>query len=43
MSYTFGKAQNIQQKRTVRSITNDDLVGNGSGGNAIGSQASGGM
>ena len=43
VSYTFGKAQNIQRKRTVRSITNDDLVGNGSGGNSIGSQASGGM
>ena len=43
VSYTFGKARNIQQKRTVRSITNDDLVGNGSGGSSIGSQATGGM
>lgn len=42
VSYTFGKAQNIQRKHTVRSITNDDLVGNG-GGSSIGSQATGGM
>ena len=42
VSYTFGKAQNIQRKHTVRSITNDDLVGN-SGGSSISSQATGGM
>lgn len=43
ISYTFGKAQNIQRKHTVRSITNDDLVGGGSGGSSIGSQVSSGM
>lgn len=43
VSYTFGKGQqNIQRKRTVRSITNDDLVG-GSSGSSISSQATGGM
>lgn len=41
ISYTFGKAQNIQQKRTVRSITNDDLVGGSSSGGGVGSQVSG--
>lgn len=43
ISYTFGKNRNIQQKRTARSITNDDLVGGGSGGSSISSQVSGGM
>jgi len=43
ISYTFGKAQNIQRKHTVRSITNDDLVGGSSGGSGISSQVSGGM
>ena len=42
VSYTFGKNQNIQRRKTVRSITNDDLVGNG-GGSSISSQATGGM
>ena len=42
VSYTFGKGQSIQRKKTVRSIQNDDLVGSGSGG-SISSQASGGM
>ena len=43
ISYTFGKAQNIQRRKTVRSITNDDLVGGSSGGGGISSQVSGGM
>ena len=42
VSYTFGKGQNIQRKQTVRSIKNDDLVGN-EGGGGIASQVSGGM
>lgn len=42
ISYTFGKGQGIQRKQTVRSIQNDDLVGNGGGG-GISSQVSGGM
>ena len=43
ISYTFGKGQQSQVKHTVRSITNDDLVGGSSGGSSIGSQVSGGM
>ena len=42
ISYTFGKGQRSQVKHTARSITNDDLVGNG-GGSSIGSQVSSGM
>ena len=42
VSYTFGKGKNIQRKQTVRSIKNDDLVGDANGG-SISSQASGGM
>lgn len=42
ISYTFGKKQGIQTKRTQRSISNDDLVGAG-GGSTISSQVSGGM
>ena len=42
VSYTFGRKQGIQTKRTQRSISNDDLVGEG-GGSTISSQVSSGM
>jgi len=43
VSYIFGKAQGVQVKKTSRSITNDDVIGNDKGGSIAGQVTGGGM